>query len=63
MRLHSIMPLPQISLPTVEKREKTRKSATAEKNTRAKADVFRIPPSPDEFDQPDDPGGHVDILV
>ena len=63
MRLHSILPLPQIMLPTVEKREKTRKSATAEKNAKAKPGVFRIPPPPDEFDEPDDPGGHVDIRV
>jgi hypothetical protein len=63
MRLHSILPMPEIALPTVEKREKTRKSATAERNAKTKAGVFRVPPPMDELDERDTPGGYVDIVA
>jgi len=61
--MHSIMPLPQILLPTVKKPETSRKSSAAEKAAKARADVFRIPSSEDEFGEPPASGGTVDILV
>jgi len=61
--MHPLMPLPQISLPTVRKQEKTREAAAAEKRAKARVDTFRIPSSKDDFDDQDPPGENVDILV